>query len=119
MNDLVTATPSKGTDIAQIISLGQILADSGFFPDTPAAAQAVVKVLAGRELGFGPVASMSGIFTIKGRVTLSANLIAAAIRRSGRYDYRITQHNDQVCTIEFLMAGQVIGTSTFTIDDAK
>jgi hypothetical protein len=106
-------------DVSTTLSLGQVFAESGLFPDTRAAAQAVVKVLAGRELGFGPVASMTGINVIKGRITLSANLIAAAIRRSGRYDYRVRRLDDQGCEIEFLMAGMVIGISTFTVDDAR
>jgi hypothetical protein len=106
-------------DVNQTLALGKVFAESGFFADTRAAAQAVVKVLAGRELGFGPVASMTGVNIIKGRVTLSANLIAAAVRRSGRYDYRVRRLDDQGCEIEFLMSGEVIGMSSFTMDDAK
>jgi hypothetical protein len=35
-----------------VMGLGEVLARSGFFSDTRDAAQAVVKVLAGQELGF-------------------------------------------------------------------
>src|SRR5262249_38138003 len=92
-------------DVNQTLALGKVLAESGLFPDTRAGGQAVVKVLAGQELGFGPVASMTGINIIKGRVAHSANLIAAAVRRSGRYDYRVRRLDDQACEIEFFLAG--------------
>jgi hypothetical protein len=82
-------------DISQTLTLAKILAESGLFSDARAAAQAVVKILAGQELGFSPVTSMSAINVVKGRVTLSANLIAAAIRRSGRYDFRVKRLDDQ------------------------
>ena len=72
----------RNVDDLDTMTLGTVLARSGYFQDARDAAQAVVKVLAGRELGFPPIASMRGIHIIKGQVALSANLIAAAIKRS-------------------------------------
>jgi hypothetical protein len=99
------------------------LAQSGFFQDSRGAAQAVVKVLAGREIGFGPIASMTGIHVIQGRVSISANLMAAAIKRSGRYDYRVKEMTTQRCEIEFRERmgdkWEVIGSSEFTAQDAR
>jgi hypothetical protein len=106
-------------DINQTLTLGQVLARSGLFADSRDAAQAVVKVLAGQELGIGPIAAMTGINVIKGRVTLSANLMGAVIKRSGRYDYRVRKLTDTECQIDFIDKGEVIGTSTFTIEDAR
>src|SRR5687767_13340910 len=74
-----------------IFRLGDVLAKSGYFQDARDAAQAVVKVLAGRELGIGDIAAMTGIYIVKGRVTLSANLMAALVKRSGRYNYRVVE----------------------------
>jgi hypothetical protein len=109
-------------DDMSMMDLGTVLAKSGYFNDARDAAQAVVKVLAGREMGFGPVASMTGINIIKGRVSMGANLIASAVKRSGRYDYRVKVMTEQECTIEFYerTAGQreLIGVSTFTKSDA-
>jgi uncharacterized protein YuzE len=104
-----------GLDIA---SLGDILAKSGYFQDTRDAAQAIVKVLAGQEMGIGSIAAMTGIYIVKGRVTLSANLMAALIKRSGHYNYRVTELSDTACEIEFSENGQVIGISRFTMQDA-
>jgi hypothetical protein len=98
--------------------LGRLLATSGYFSDARDAAQAVVKVLAGAELGFGPIASMTGVYIVKGRVTLSANLMAAAVKRSGRYDYRVAEHSATRAAIEFYDGAKQIGTSEFTMEDA-
>lgn len=92
---------------------------SGFFPDSKSAAQAVVKILAGAELGFGPFASMNGVNIIQGKPTLSANLIAAAVKRSGRYDYKIAQMDDRACVLDFYENGQKIGASAFSMADAE
>jgi hypothetical protein len=99
--------------------LGKVLAASGYFSDARDAAQAVVKVLAGAELGFGPIASMTGVYIVKGRVTLSANLLAAAIKRHPRYDFRVRDLTDERCAVAFFDAGQEAGTSEFTMDDAR
>lgn len=102
--------------------LGDILAKSGYFKDSQQAGQAIVKVLAGRELGFGPIASMTGINIIQGKIGVGANLMAAAIRRSERYDYRVVTMTDKLCEIEFfeIVNGkrESIGKSTFTAEDA-
>lgn len=103
--------------------LGKVFVESGFFSDTHQASQAIVKVLAGRELGFGPIASMTGVYVIQGRISMSANLLAAAIKRSGKYNFFVKQMTDEVCEIEYRekIEGkwESIGNSKFTISDAK
>ena len=102
-----------------INDLGQAFVKSGFFSDARDASQAIVKVLAGQELGFGPVASMTGINIIKGRVAIGANLLGAAIKRHPSYNYRIKHLDNTSCTIFFFEDGKEVGESTFTIEDAK
>jgi hypothetical protein len=99
--------------------IGTVLVKSGFFTDARDSSQAIVKIMAGRELGFGPIASMTGVYIVKGRVSLSANLMAAAVKRTTRYNYRVTEHTDKVCEIEFTEGGQPCGRSRFTDADAK
>jgi hypothetical protein len=118
-NELVPFTPGGAACVSDVLTLGKMMAESGFFADARAAAQAVVKILAGRELGFGPVQSMTGINVIKGRISFSAGLIAAAIRRSGRYDYAVRHHDDLKCEVQFSKDGKALGVSTFTMDDAR
>jgi hypothetical protein len=95
------------------------MAKSGYFQDSRDQAQAVVKILAGQELGFGPFASMTGVYIISGRPSIGANLMAAAVKKSGRYNYRVVEMTDKACEIAFFEAGAEIGRSRFTIDDAK
>lgn len=99
--------------------LGAVMVKSGFFQDAKDEAQAIVKILAGQELGIGPIASMQGIYIVKGRFTLASNLIAAVIQRSGKYRYRVTHIDNEACSMTFYAGGNEIGESTFTMDDAK
>ena len=91
---------------------------SGFFPDSKQAAQAVVKILAGSELGFGPFASMTGVAIIQGKPAVGANLMAAALKRTGKYNYRIISLTDDGCELAFFEGGQEVGRSRFDKNDA-
>jgi hypothetical protein len=104
---------------AEIQSIARLFMESRLFPDIKSVAVAVVKIMAGRELGFGPFASMSGIHVVQGKAEPGANLIATLVKRSGKYDYRVKKITNDVCEIEFFEAGEVCGVSTFTIEDAK
>ena len=106
-----------------ILTLSKVMVQSGFFPDTKTMAQAVVKIVAGKELGFGPVASLRHIYVHRGHIGLMAQLIASAIRNSGRYDYKILACDDEKCEIEFFrlvreQAWDSLGTAAFTIQEA-
>lgn len=119
-NSLVLTKLNTVEDLARV---GDVFVKSGFFADTRDAAQAIVKVMAGQELGFAPIASMTGVYIVKGKVSLSANLIAAAVKRSGRYTFRVRNHDAQVCEIEFFeldKAGnkESIGISSFSMQEA-
>lgn len=106
-------------DLNEVLTLGKTLAASGYFTDAKDAAQAAVKVLAGSELGIGPVASMTGIYIVKGRVTMSANLMAAQIKRSGKYNYRVATMQNDMVSIVFYEGKDEIGTSSFSKADAE
>ena len=95
------------------------MAQSGYFQDARDVAQAMVKVLAGSEMGFGPFASMTGIHVIKGKPSVGANLMAAKVKSNPRYDYRVRQMDDTAVVIEFFQDGESIGQSSFTAQDAK
>ncbi len=102
-----------------ITSLGEIFAQSGFFGDARQASQAIVKILAGQELGLPPIASMTGIDIIKGKISLSAVAMATVLKRHGDYDYRVRKHNNEGCEIEFFYKDDSLGISSFTLEDAK
>lgn len=109
--------------IDDLSRISKMLSASGFFSDAKDAAQCGVKVLAGLEMGFGAFASMTGIHIIKGKPTIGANLMSAAVKRHPNYNYRVLENSESVCRIEFFEKWdgkmQSIGTSEFTIADAK
>lgn len=84
--------------------------------------EAIMKILAGQEMGFGTFASLSGIHIIQGRPVIGANLMAAAVKASPRYDYQIIEHDKTHCVLQFLELrnGQWIATgkSSFSLEDA-
>lgn len=104
---------------ADAISIGETFYKSGMFADIKSAQQAVVKIMAGAEMGISPFQAMSGIHIIQGKPTIGAGLMASRVKASGKYNYKVTEMTDKVCTIDFLEGGQSIGTSSFTIEDAK
>jgi hypothetical protein len=81
-------------------------------------AQAMVKIMAGREIGLGPFASMSGFDIIDGKCEASANTQALLIKRHPRYDYRIVKHTDDECVLRFFQDGEPVGDSVFTMKHA-
>lgn len=105
--------------INELQVLGAALAGSGFFQDAKDAAQAMAKIMAGAELGFPPVASMNGIYIVKGRISLSANLMAAAIKRSGKYNFKIKTITADLCELEFFENGVSVGLSSFSKAEAQ
>jgi hypothetical protein len=110
---LQKATPTE------IMSIGKAFAESGMFPDIKSAAQAIVKIQAGSEIGIPPFASMSGIHIIQGKPTIGAGVMAAMVKGSNKYDYRVIESSELICSIDFFQGKEKIGNSTFTIADAK
>ena len=106
--------------MGDLLSFGKVMVESGMFPDVKSQAQAVVKIVAGRELGLAPLYSLRKIYVINGQVTLSADAMASLIKRSGEYDYQVLKLDDSGCSVQFTKGGQPCGPpSTFTADDAK
>jgi len=122
MSDMALATRPTGQLISsydEAERAAKAMAASGFFADSRNAAQAVVKILAGQEMGFGPFASMNGVYIISGHPSIGANLMAAAVKKSGRYNYHIIEMTEKACSITFLENGKEVGVSTFTAEDAR
>ena len=120
---LAKQQPAPPTGDLSMMQVASAFAKSGYFPGVQHLAQAVVKMLAGKELGIPPVAAMQGVYIVQGRVGLSSNMIAALIKRSGRYDYRVKELTDQEAVLEFSQKGEEgwvsQGVSSFSIKDAQ
>ena len=105
--------------IGELMNMAKAFAESGMFADTKSAAQAIVKIQAGQEIGIPPFAAMTGIHIIQGKPTIGAGLIASRVKGSGKYDYKVIEASEKVCSIDFYQGKEKIGNSTFTVEDAK
>ena len=105
--------------IAEAMALGAVFVESGMFPGIQTKAQATAKIMMGREFGIGPVTSLQLIDVVLGRLRPRSQLIAALVKRSARYDYKIKQMDERVCIIEFSDNGQAVLESQWTIEDAE
>ena len=113
--------------LSEPMALGEVFMKSGMFGDVKSQAQAVVKILAGRELGLAPLESMTNIYIVNGKVALQAKIIGSLIKKSSKYDYTVDNLTNEECTITFYqmitdsdnkIKRTEIGKSTFTIKDA-
>ena len=108
----------------EISNISKVFHQSGMFNDINSQAQAIVKVMAGKELGISPIRSMTKIYMVKGQVTFGSDIFASQVKQSKEYDYRVKKLTNEECIISFMQLGnngkwENIGESSFTIKDAK
>lgn len=107
----------------QLNHLGKVMAASGMFSDVRDASSAIVKILAGQEIGITPFQAMTNVHIIQGKATMGANLMAAKLKGSGKYDYRVTELSDESCSVEIFEyehgKKQPIGDFTYSMENAK
>jgi len=118
----------KGAGVPeQLASEAAVMVASGFFKDAKTTAQALVKIMAGRELGFTAFQSMKyiHIFETGGNVQMQIGypLVAARINASPNYRYEVEEHTDKACRIAFYRLSQgserKLGVSALTIEEAQ
>lgn len=90
------------------LHLAKMFHSSGLFSDTKSEAQALVKILAGRELGIGPFESMRDINIIQGKTCLAAGLVGARIKKTGVYDYTPIKFDDTTCVLRWFKNGKAL-----------
>lgn len=104
------------------MALGEIFAKSGMFPDVKSQAQAVVKILAGRELGLSPIESMNSLYFVNNKLAMFAKVMASLLLKKNKYAYHIDKIDNTECIISFsrITEGkeEKIGESSFSWTDA-
>lgn len=86
--------------------------------------------LIGAEIGVGPTTALTQIAVIQGKPAFGAALVGALVKRSGRYDYEVTEMGDQAVTVRFTEVvrplpgveqevNRLLGDSRFTLQDAQ
>lgn len=118
-NELTVRSPEGMIPFEKIQSMAEVFFKSGMFMDVKSAYQATVKIMAGQEIGIPPIVAMTKIYIVKGKVAVGAELLGAMVKRSGRYDYHVTEYIDTAVTLVFTDQGKDVFTSRFTMDDAR
>lgn len=108
-------------ELPQIFRLAQALKQAGGF--LPAhiknEGEIVAIVMAGRELGIAPMASLRSINLIKGRVTLAADMQLALMVRAGAKFHWASDGGNDCAELHVTRPGQETHVQRFTMDDAK
>lgn len=106
--------------------MAEAFVKSGMFKGIGSVYKAFTKIMAGKELGLGPFTSMRALHVLPDGVEMHYTLIGALIKKSGKYDFEIATVTDTEVVINFYAipspvnpVGRLIGTSRFTIEDAK
>lgn len=125
MSDIEKSNQDKDKDknlpmsYEDIKAMAKDMFASGFFASIKNPQQALVTILAGRELGMGPFEAMSNIYVVQGKPAFYAHKYGDMIKRTGKYNYKVAKHTETECAIIFYENGEEIGESVFTMDDAK
>lgn len=110
---------SSDSEIRRMWRIGSALAQSGMFKDVESAAQAFAKIIVGHDLGLTPAQAMMGLHIVEDSPMLHYATLGGFIRSREGYDYRVREHDETKCAIEFFRHGESLGKSEFTMDDAK
>jgi hypothetical protein len=103
----------------QSVQFAKAAALSKLYKGVDTAAQALIRIQMGRELGLGPAAAIKNIFPSGESIGFAAGFVAALVKKSRRYNYEIIEHTNEVCTIRFFEYDEPCGESRFTMEDAR
>ena len=96
---------------------------SGMFPDLKSVEAAATLLIIGRGFGISDYDSVTGLYLRQGKVNMHANVMAAAIKASGKYDYEVVINSDKECEIQFFRVGgdgrNPIGKHRFSMAQAQ
>jgi hypothetical protein len=100
--------------------------ESKILKDIQSEAQAIVKILAGREMGLSPLQLMTTVFILDSKIGYETKIFLSKIKKSGKYDYSVKfEEKDgkvEGCEVTFYKLEKdkqiCIGVAKFTIYDA-
>lgn len=100
-------------------SLAEVFVKSGMFKDAKDVAVATVKIMAGAEMGLGPIASLRGITLVEGKLSVDVHAMAALVLMKGKCRYDVLVSTDELCEVEFFRGGVSKGVASFTKAEAQ
>ena len=115
--------PTK-EEIDQLVELAKLFISSGLYRRScETISQAVTLMLLGMDYGLSPVAALSQINVISGKPTLSAGAQAALVKRGGKYTWRVSRIDDEVCELIFMQSSEdgwmELGPASFSFKEAQ
>jgi hypothetical protein len=116
--EIVTKENSVVAEFNSIRELSAVFYEAGIFEDVKSEAQAIVKIVAGREMGLSPMESMNGLYIVKGRVEPMTSVVSSLIKKDPEYDYRVVTLTDEECVLMFTKNDKDLGESSFSFADA-
>lgn len=140
----VVEKPKKGSALVKTGQLGvsdvnltpdQVITaalSSGYYKHIKSKAEAYIIAAYGAAMKMDLTTALSSIILINGKMTLSANYVAAMVKKSGKYRYKVKSKTDKACSIEFYekvehcdrdgkqwWEWELSGTETFSVEMAK
>lgn len=109
--------------VQDLVTLGTIANKSGLYKFR-SSEQCFMAICRGADLGLSPSESLSGIYFLDGKLTLSGGLMAAMIDNSPAHRYKVIVSTEKRCQIDFYRYYSDTGwdlaySSDFTIEEAK
>lgn len=95
--------PPKPPDLRELSALkfAELCVASGVFKDAADVGKAAVKIKLGYAMGIDEATAMSSIIVVQGRLSFTANFIAARVRQSGKYRYEVKEKSAKKCVLQF------------------
>lgn len=114
---MVPRTFAEAQQFAEALSRSRFIPDA--FQNKPH--DILACIIAGHELGIGPMQALRAIHVVKGKPVLSADLMVALVKRSEVCSYfRLVESTNTLATYETQRRGDPVPTSlTWTIENAK
>jgi hypothetical protein len=123
--DVVRHAPRIGSEMEAVevaFRIGQAAARAGNYKSKNDA-ELALRVKYGMEMGLGPATALQSVTVINGSPALTAAAIAAKLGGHPHYDYEVTEHTDERCTIVVHRfkrnEWRACPPSTFTMQDAQ
>lgn len=103
----------------QLMVLAQQAFASGLFKALKSPAEAFIRMAVAKEMGLGPTTGLRAIYLVNGVPAFSAGFMAARVKSSRRYNYKVAEKTALKCRLEWFEMGEPIGHSEFTMEMGK
>lgn len=119
--DLVPSTPKPASTLSEQVMFAKALADASLLPESyrRQPSNVLYALQAADALGIHPMTAIQQVHVIKGKPSMSAELMRALVQRAG-HRFRIVESTSQVATVEIVRADdpEFPQRFSFSMDDA-